>query len=125
MMRRTALEGHLSSKRLMVVMGLGFSMWTGEVPRDEEMVGMNAAKAAFTKLGAHDDWREGVRNQADRYGWGMNTDGASKKRPHGRKHMHLGSMSRWSEERLTPQVMPLCARELEDEGAVNSAKEII
>jgi hypothetical protein len=102
MMRRITLEGHISNKRLMVTMALQFTAMTGEVPTEEEMVSVLAAKRAFTKLGAHDDWMEGLSNKADPHGWGLSSDGASKKRPHGLKHMHLAAMSRYNSHFASP-----------------------
>ena len=61
-------------------------------------------------------------NAGDEYGWGLSSDGASKKRPHGLKHMHIAAMSRWDSERHTPEARPLACHEIPYEDAVTSAR---
>ena len=120
-MRRIALEGHISHKRLMLVMALNFTMLTDDVPDDIEMCGDGAAKIAFTKLGALDDWLEAEKYKTDKHCWSLASDGASKKRPHGLKHMHIVAMSRWDEEKGTAVVVVLACREIPYEDANTSA----
>ena len=52
------MEGHISRKRLMLAMALNHTMLTDDGPDEIEMCGVNAAKIAFTKLGALDDFLE-------------------------------------------------------------------
>jgi hypothetical protein len=125
LMRRTALEGHLHNKRLMVVAALQHTMFTGVVPEEAQMVSEAAAKRAYTVLGAYDDWLDGKRNAADEYSWSLASVGASKKRPHGLKHMRIAAMSRWCPLRGTPMAYPLTCREIPYEDAQTSAEHDI
>ena len=83
---------------------------------------MRQPPSAYIVLGAYDDWLDGKANAADGHGWSLASDGASKKRPLGLKHMHIAAMSRYNEERGTPEARPLTCREIPYEDAETSAE---